>query len=107
MVGRSACRLCEGTGLVSRQAARQWRRDRERRLTGQFEHFEAIAQRYIQILEDRRTDPASALAREGRRLVSEFERAAGMPPGSPERSSAIRALFDYQAQVIEFLRGGR
>jgi len=107
--GKASCRLCLGSGVVRREAAARWQRERmdRMRITTQFHRIEAQAASDIGELERRATEAAKKKAVEGRALLAECERMAEMPSGTPGRNEALVKLQGWQMEAIAMLTGKR
>ncbi len=106
-VERESCWVCQRSGVVTIAAYDAWKRDRERRLSGQFDNFRAVLEYTLQLLDKRATVAAKIIARDGRQLIETLDECAMLPLGHEDRSKALRDVFDFQKRALSFLNGDR
>lgn len=115
---RAGCRLCGGTGFVSRDVLARYEAERKHRITGQIVEYEKIldvriGQLTVRLkeLKDMRaladTTTCLRFIDEARALAREFEVVKPMPQGDPRRTKAVETMIDFNGRAYRFMRGER
>ncbi len=115
---REGCRLCGGTGFVSREARADFEAGRQHRITGQIVEYEKILDarlgqlevklhnlKLVRALHD--TSICATLIDEGRALSKDFTIVKDLPQGDAKRTVTVVAMIDFNERSLRFLSGAR